>query len=203
MSSLKYLPIELLRCIVLALDNPSDLLHVALTCEFFYEVIIVTHHLHLTNIICCDSNTPLEFWQKLCTSPHYASMIRHLELRDLFFQYSQLHFYGQKVDVKFAQDLASGSQVSPVSAALSPQDLILKSLDYMDGLKYIGIHKGGREVLTKVYNYLRHVSKYFSNTLEFLHVTYSQLASRFIPQYKPSVCAFLVSHSSIQYAYCA
>lgn len=83
MSSLQNLVIELTRQILLDLDNPNELFHVALTCRFSHELIISTHHVHLhLTSVSCDSETSLKFWQKICVAPYYASMIRQLELCD-------------------------------------------------------------------------------------------------------------------------
>lgn len=79
-------------------------------------------------------------------------------------------------DEEFADNLPSDSLL-PVSASLCPQEYILKSLKYMDGLKYLGIYKRGRAKSTKVYDYLRHVSK---NSLEVLHVIANEYTSSFI-----------------------
>lgn len=155
------LPIELIRRIILNLEHPRDLLHIALTCKFFHEMIIVTRHLHLTRTNCSDPDTPLRFWRTLYSKPHYASMIRRLELRSS----SCYNWYkpcGRMVDAKFADDLISCSPL-PDSPSLVPREFILKSLDYMDGLKGFGINNGGIEKSIQVCDYLPHLSK---NSLE-------------------------------------
>lgn len=192
MSSLEKLPIELIGYVFLALDDPSDLLHVASTCKFFHKMIIETHHLHLTNIS-CDPESPPEFWQKLSVTPHYASMIRHLELCNrLAFKHSlswRRQFRGRRIDRKFAGNLVSDS-FSLVSVAFDLQEFFFKSLDYMDGLKFVSIRKEDKEESIKGYDCLRHISKNFSNSLEVLHIHHFRSFSRYIPLYKPLVRCF-------------
>lgn len=191
MFSLENLPTEITTHIFLALDDPSDLLHIALTCTSFYEMIVPTYHLDLVSISCCDLETPPEFWQTLSTSHHYASMIRHLELADEpppKFRSSRAQrqlFLGRRIDEEFAKNFSSNS-LQPVSGTFSSQEFFLRSLAYMDGLKSFSMTGQTRE---NACDCLRHVSNYFSNSLEILHVHHGGLPHTF-SQYKSSVCIF-------------
>lgn len=183
----------------MALDKPSDLLHVALICKSFYQMVIPTHHLDLVSISCSNSRAPLKFWQTLSVSSHYASMIRHLELCDQsthtlqYFRAQRQQFLRQTINEEFARQFSLDSFL-PVLEASNPQELFLQSLAYMDGLNSISILKQptDSEETIEEYECLRHISKNFSNSLKTFHAYYSHLKppNGFIPQYKSSVHRF-------------
>lgn len=195
---LQKLPTEIIGYIFLDLENPSDLLHVSLTCKCFYKMIVPTHHLQLASISCSDSDTSRDFWQKLCASRYYTSMIRRLEIcsdsdfKDLS---KRRRYCGRRIEEEFAK-LSSGSPL-PVMAVSSRQESILQSLSYMERVNSIFIFKPDSNEEYDIL--LPQMSKYFSNTLQTLHVHYGlfALSKSFIPQYKSSVRNFSMSHGEV------
>lgn len=149
-------------------------------------MIVPTYQLHLASISCAYYRTSYNFWQRLCAFPHYASMIRQIEIcDDMDFEYlfdcrRRAHYGGQRIGEDFSE-LSSEFPVPPALVDVGYGKLLSQSFSYMDGLVSMFVYL--RESSYEYDCYLPHWSKKVSNTLKTLQIHYEtmELPSDFTP----------------------
>lgn len=138
-------------------------------------MIVPTDHLRLVGISCSHLDPPTDLWRKICTSRHYTSMIRRLEICKGY-EYDE-YLYRRPYPLWRINRHARMSSVltnsRPVMVTSSPQEFFFQSLPLMDGLKSFTILNPDSAVYFNVDVLLHHISENFSNSLEILHIYYT------------------------------
>lgn len=195
MPSLSSLPLETLEHVFLFLETSQDLLHTALSCKAFYEMIIPTYHLHFANISCSLLCTPAAFWEKLSNSPRLCSMIRQLELcgNGLYHSDSCMKQPGLRIDEGFVTSWTNRKLSEPLPS--ETQNLranlrnFMRCLECLDRCKsIILIEEPGPE--EEFNDLLASISVNLSANLQTLIISRfcCGRSQDYVPQYTPSVC---------------
>lgn len=202
MATIQTLPIESIEHVFLFLESPKDLLHVALTCKEFYQLINATYRLHFHSVSCSPSETDSAFWQKLSTSQRSSSMFRYLELCDnsRFQQLSSIRRQAIfRIDQNFVTKWTGSTYQLPPEpeTARSNFETFLAYFNKFTGCQSITIlGRFSTEEYSDIFAYISNNLSHGLDTFIVKNLTRFVLSNGYVPRYTLSVRLVL---SIIQY----
>lgn len=193
MATIQTLPIESIEHVFLFLESPKDLLHVALTCKEFYQMIDATHRLHFHSVSCSPSETDSAFWRKLSTSQRSSSMFRYLELCDnsRFQQLSSIRRQPIfRIDENFVTKWTDENHelLPEPETARSNFETFLAYLDKFTGCQSITIlGRFSKEEYSDIFAYISNTLSVHLDTFIVKNLTRFVLSNGYVPRYTLSV----------------